>query len=222
MKKFLPFVLAALVVAAYPAAAGAAGFKGVVVARDGGTALVASPSGVVRAFHATPRVGSRVALRGSRLLVVGRAHRAVIRGVLVRRTGSLRFISAAKHVLVLRHTGRVLSSAAQSAPQPGAVVQTQVQVNGDELEEENEHEVGQAGQVDIQATVTAVGNGTVTLSVNGQPLTLTLPGGLTLPANVVGTTVTLKLGFAGGQAKVEDEQGDDDQGDDDGGDDDGD
>jgi putative ABC transport system permease protein len=74
MKRFLPFVLAALVVAAYPAAAGAAGFRGVVVARDGGTALVASPSGVVRAFHASPRVGSRVVLRGSRLAVVGRAH----------------------------------------------------------------------------------------------------------------------------------------------------
>lgn len=222
MKRYLPFLAALLVAAAYPAVSGAAGFRGVVVARDGGTALVASPSGVVRAFPTTAGVGSRVVLRGARLATVGRATRAHIRGVLVRRSGSLRFLSAAHHVLVIRgRAGRVLSSAAQApAPAPGAVVDTTVQVSPQTgLESESEHEVGKAGTVEIQATVAAVGNGMVTLTVNGQSLTLQLPAGLTLPANVVGTTVTLKLSFANGRANVDDEQGDDED-DDDGGDDD--
>jgi hypothetical protein len=50
----------------------------------------------------------------------------------------------------------------------------------------------------------------VTLSVNGQSLTVNLPAGLTLPASVVGQTVTFTVSLKG--------RGDDDQGDDDGGD----
>jgi len=41
-----------------------------------------------------------------------------------------------------------------------------------------------------------------------------LPAGLTLPASVVGSTITLNLSFADGQANAT-PQGDDDQGDDD-------
>ena len=60
-----------------------------------------------------------------------------------------------------------------------------------ELDEVDEDDVGQVnGTIQVQATITAVGQGTVTLTVNGQPVVLNLPGGLTLPQSLVGQTVT--------------------------------
>jgi adenosylcobinamide amidohydrolase len=119
------------------------------------------------------------------------------------------------------HMGRGLADRAPNpnavVPAPGTVVNTTVDVkdNGD-LDEQDENEVGQVnGNIQVQATVTAVGNGTVTLSVNGQSVTVNLPAGLTLPASFVGQTVTINVSLAN-----DNEQGDDNdqQGDDDGGD----
>jgi hypothetical protein len=89
------------------------------------------------------------------------------------------------------------------------------------------------GTVQVQALITAVGAGTITVSVNGQPLTLPLPAGIQLPQSVVGQTITLTLNLtgAGPVAADDDDQADDndqadnddqgddndDQGDDDGG-----
>ena len=64
----------------------------------------------------------------------------------------------------------------------------------------------------MQATIAAVGVGTVTLNVQGQTLTVNLPAGLTLPASLVGQTVTITLSL-----KQDDNQGDDNGGDHDGG-----
>jgi hypothetical protein len=220
VKKLVPFILAAAALGAWPAASNAASFSGVVVARQGGIALVAARSGAVQAFHARARVGDRVVARGSGLAIVGRARTAHIRGIVVRRSGGREFISAAHRILIVHASGRRLSSASDSAPQPGAVVSTTVNVTPTgELDEENEQEVGQAQNVQVQATVSAVGAGTVTLTVNGQTLTIPLPAGLTLPASIVGQTVTLNLSFSNGQVTADDQndQGDDDQGDDDGG-----
>jgi hypothetical protein len=93
------------------------------------------------------------------------------------------------------HTGRVLAAAADTTPTTGAVVNTTVDVKANgELDDQGEDQVGQvSGNLAIQATVTAVGAGTVTLSVNGQSLTLNLPSGLTLPSSVVGQTVSINV-----------------------------
>ena len=225
MKKLVPFIAAAAALGAWPAASDAASFSGVVVARQGGVTLVAARSGAVHAFHARARVGDRVVARGSGLAVVGRARTAHIRGIVVRRSGGRVFITAAHRILMVHTGSRRLAAAADAAPQPGAVVSTTVSVNPTgELDEENEQEVGEAQNVQVQATISAVGQGTVTLTVNGQTLTIPLPAGLTLPASVVGQTVTLNLSFSNGQVTAEDndDQGDDDRGDDDSGGDDGD
>jgi hypothetical protein len=190
-----------------PAAANAATFRGVVVGKQHGLLLVATPSGTVQAVRGHAAIGSR--LRGS--AVIGRATRARIHGVVVKRIGSTMFLSSNRHLLAV-HVGRTLAANAPTpvVPAPGAVVNTTVDVkdNG-ELDEQNEDEVGRVnGNIQVQATITAVGNGTVTLSVNGQSLTVNLPAGLTLPASVVGQTVTFNVSLNG--------QGDDDQGDDDG------
>jgi hypothetical protein len=205
----LPLIVC--VAALAPSTAGAATVHGVVVGKQHGLLLVASPGGVVQTVHATASIGS--ILSGTH--VVGHARRAHLHGIVIKRIGTTMFLSSNHHLLAV-HTGRTLASAAQTVtPGPGAVVDTTVgvQQNG-ELDEQDENEVGQvSGNLQVQATVTAVGAGTVTLSVNGQTLTVNLPAGLTLPSSVVGQTVTINVSLGN-----DDEQGDDNdnQGDDDG------
>lgn len=211
MKRSFVLPLIVGLVALAPSSAGAATVHGVVVGKQHGLLLVASPGGLVQTVHAQASIGS--VLAGTR--VVGHARRAHLHGIVIKRIGTTLFLSSNHHLLAV-HTGRAPASAAQTTtPGPGAVVNTTVgvQQNG-ELDEQDENEVGQvSGNLQVQATVTAVGAGTVTLSVNGQTVTVDLPAGLTLPSSVVGQTVSIDVSLG-------DDQGDDngnDQGDDGGG-----
>jgi hypothetical protein len=171
---------------------------GVVVAKQRGTMLVASANGTVHAVRGNASVGSRLA--GTR--VVGHASHARIHGVVVKRVGATAFLSSNRHLLAVHST--------DPTPAPtGSVVDTTVTVQpGGELDDENENEVGQVnGSLQISATITAVAAGTVTLSVNGQTVTLNLPNGLTLPASLVGQTVTFSVDVGNNN---DDDQGDDD------------
>jgi uncharacterized membrane protein YgcG len=98
---------------------------------------------------------------------------------------------------------------------PGTVVSAQVAITNGQLDEQDETEVGQVSgnTLAVQATIAAVAPGSVTLNVQGQTLTVPLPGNLTLPASLVGQTVTVNLSLAGS----DNSGGDDDQGDDDNG-----
>jgi hypothetical protein len=218
MKRLLLPVAAAMVlfVAGSAVAARSAGsLRGVVVGHQHGVLLVASSRGLVRAVAGRAEVGERVLVRGGRLAAVaGRAQRALIHGVVVRRNGRLTFLSAGGHLLVV-HARRTVASTGGSGPVPGTVVQQTVSFDQGSLDDQGEQDLGQTGQTQIQAQVAAVGQGSITLTVNGQPLVIQLPAGLTLPGSLVGTTVTLNVSFAGGQATAENDQGDqNDQGDD--------
>jgi hypothetical protein len=236
MKRLALIAAVTAVIGVWPAASSAATFKGVVVAHQRGALLVASPAGLVRAVTGTAAVGSRVALSGGHVTVVGRAHTARIRGIVVRRVGATVFLSSNRH-LVAVHIGRRLSSAGATAPppitttangtttgvpQPGDVVSAQVTIQNGELDEDSSENIGHSNASDlpVQAVVSAVGPGTVTLTVGTQTLTVPLPGGLTLPASMVGQTVTLSLslnGQTGQTGQTGDGSGDD--GSDDSGDD---
>jgi hypothetical protein len=207
--------IAAMTAALWPAAGSAATFKGIVVAKQRGTLLVASPAGLVRTAGGNAAVGSRVVLGGGHATVVGHATKARIRGIVVRRIGATLFISSNRHLLAL-HKARVLASTTPTTPAaPGTIVSAQVDISNGQLEEQDETEVGQVSgtTLAVQATIAAVGPGTVTLNVQGQTLTVPLPAGLTLPSSLIGQTVTVNLSLSG-----DDNQGDDDQGDDDNGD----
>ena len=209
MKRVLLIITLTAVAAVWPAASGAGTFGGVVVAEQHGSLLVASPSGLVRAIAGHASVGSRVELSGGRLVVVGRAHSAHIRGIVIRRVGSTMFLSSNKHLLAV-HTGRRLASAVDTPPAPpatpttpaagtGTVVSAQVAIGSNgQLDEQSEDDLGAASSnsLQVQAVVSAVGPGTVTLTVAGQSLTVQLPGGLTLPASFVGQAVTIDLSLS--------------------------
>ncbi|MDX6472676.1 MAG: hypothetical protein QOK22_1492 [Gaiellaceae bacterium] len=210
MKRLAVIFAATAALGAWPAASSAATFKGVVVAHQRGALLVASPSGVVRAVSGSASIGSRVVLSGGHATVVGTAHTARVRGIVVRRIGATVFLSANKH-LVAVHTGRRLASASDTTPapstpaipaatlNPGDVVSSQVTIQNGELDEDSSENLGSSGAsaLQVQATVASIGAGTVTLTVGTQTLTVPLPAGLTLPASLVGQTVTLSLSLNG-------------------------
>lgn len=206
MKKvMLGAAVAGAIAVLVPATAGAATVRGVVVGRSHGTLLVATRSGQVMAVKGRARIGSRVV--GSR--VVGHASRATIHGVVMATKGSTLFVSSNRHLVAI-HTGRRLAgSGTSSGTAPGTIVTSTVtvQANG-QLEEDSQTEDGQdnQGTLQVQATVAAVGAGTITLTVNGQTVTVDLPAGLTLPSSLVGQTVTITVSLSQG-----------DQGDDNGG-----
>jgi hypothetical protein len=207
MKQFLAVlaVLAASVV--WPALSSAATFKGVVVAKERGTLLVAWPNGNVAAVSGRASVGARVAVSGRSVRVVGHASRAVVRGVVVGRNATTMFLSAGRHLLAVRtgrHTASVsVQQPASPVPTPGHVISATLHISGGGgLDEESEDDLGPAPGVSVQATVTAVAPGSVTLTVNGQTLTVPLPAGMTLPATLVGQQITFQLSFPGGQTQV--------------------
>ena len=224
MKRFLAIVTVLAASAVWPALSGAATFKGVVVGSQHGTLLVAAPGGNVTAVAGRASVGSRVTVSGRTVRVVGRSSRAVVRGVVVGRTATTMFLSAGRHLLAVRtgrHTSSVGSTPVPLVPQPGHKISATLHISGGgQLDDEGEDDLGPASPspVSVQATVSAVAPGSVTLTVNGQTLTVPLPAGLTLPATLVGTTVTLQLGFSGGRPQVSGGNPGGGQGDDDGGD----
>jgi hypothetical protein len=188
LMKRVPFAiaLAAVAVAILPAAASAsAGVRGVVVSRSHGGLLVATRSGQVVAMKGRASVGSRVV--GGR--VVGRATHARIHGVVVAAKGATLFVASSRHLVAI-HTGRQLAGVGSSSgDKPGAVITSNVSVHANgQLDQEDQSEDGQdnSSRIQVQATVAAMGAGTITLSVNGQTVTVDLPAGLTLPQSLVG------------------------------------
>ena len=208
MKRFILVLATAGAAVFLPAGAGAGTttFKGVVVGHLRGAVLVAPSNGFVRAFNGHEAVGSQVEFVGGHLVVVGRSHTALVRGIVVRRIGTTMFVSSNKHLVAI-HTGRRLASASDTTPTPttpttpttpatGDNVAAQVTVGSNgQLDEQSADDSGPSNQnaVQVQAVVAAVGAGTVTLTVNGQTLVMPLPAGLTLPSSFVGQTVTLNL-----------------------------
>jgi len=211
MKRLTVICAVAAVIGVWPAASSAASSTGVVVAKQRGALLVASPTGVVRAATGSAAIGSRVVVSAGHANVVGRTTTARIRGIVVRRVGAMVFISSNRH-LVAVHTGRGLASASDNTPipttpagstpavvPPGTIVSSQVSIQNGQLDDEATEQLGQANVNDlqVQALVAAVGPGTVTLTVGTQTLTVPLPAGLTLPASIVGQTVTLSVSLNG-------------------------
>jgi hypothetical protein len=202
MKHVLIPVAAVVAAAALmPATAGAATARGVVVSRSHGTLLVATRSGRVVSMKGSAAVGSRVVGRR----VVGRAAQARIHGVVVATKGSTMFVASNRHLVAIHQGRSPADHGGTSGPTPGTVVTTTVGLQNGQLDQENETEDGQdqSNSIPVQATVSAVGPGTVTLTVNGVSVTVNLPAGLTLPSSIVGQTVTINVSLS---------QGDDDQG----------
>jgi hypothetical protein len=217
--KKLVFIAAVATAAIFPAGAFAA-FNGVVVGKSPGTIAVASKGGLVHTVktRAPVRVGARVRVTGAVVRFLGRAHAVRIRAVVVRRAGASTLLAGGRSLFAVR-SGRGLASVLQK-PTTGSVVTTTATVSpSGQLTAGATQVVGHVDEIEVEALVTGVAPGSITLSVGGHPFTISLPAGIQLPASLVGQTVKLELKLAGAEPVAnedENEQGEDnDQGDND-------
>jgi hypothetical protein len=226
MKKLI-LVAAAIAALSFPVGAFGATFTGVVVGKTGSNLAVASKAGTVRTVQTRShaRVGARVRVNGAAVRVLGFAHRARIHAIVVKRAGGATLLAAGRSLLSIRQSGRRLSSLAGTGPSTGAVVNTNVGISNGQLTQQSMQVVGQTNSVTVQAQITGVAPGAITVLVNGQTFSIALPAGIQLPSTLVGqfVTLTLNLAQAGPIARADDDdqaedEDDDDQGEDQGND----
>ena len=185
-------LLLALVV---PAQARAAGFHGTVIAKQPqrGTLVLAGRGGIGLTVHTRTRaaLGSRVSLRGSllrdgtirvsRLTVLSRIRHAPIRGVVVRQLARSTIVATGRSVITIHHRAarRLASSSDHGGLRPGTIADFRVRIGDDDLFENHATVVGQAGDVEIEGGLVSVSP--LVVSVEGLPITITVPATVTLP-----------------------------------------
>lgn len=239
MKKLI-LTLVVVVGVAFPAFAGAATFKGIVVAKQARrhALVVSSKTGVVRTVHThrlATRIGARVTVKAKRLrdgtfsatrvTVHGRAYKARIHGIVARRMRGGYLISAGHSLLSIRsHQSFSLNDHGNGA-QPGDVVDVTVSVSGSQLDEDQVQHDGHSQSLELEGKIvsvtqpTSTADGEIMLQVGKSTIDIVVPAGTTLPTLNPGDSVQLKVQLSGDTFTLvtsQDEQ--DNQGDDGGGD----
>src|SRR3954447_16695894 len=193
-------VPAVLLAVALPAQARAGSFSGTVVAKQKqrGTLLVAGAHGIgvtVRGGLARATVGERVRVQGtrlhdgtirlSRLQVLRRVHTARVRGTVLRKLARSTLVASGRSVVMIHQSGRTLASADDHGGlRAGEVVEFRIRFDDDNLVEVARPDlVGQAGTAQIEGTIVTLSPFIV--SLDGLPLTISVPAGVTLPTTLV-------------------------------------
>lgn len=203
---------ALLAVAAFLLAVGSASaapeaktIRGTVVAKHvrSGTVVLAGSNGLgvtVRVAPRRVRLGDRVSvagkrlsdgtIRASRLDVLSHAKRARIHGVVVRRLArGLRV--ATGHSLLTIHTNRRMLSDHGHGDQVGQAGEFEIEIEDGGLFEQSFHSDSASGTVGIEGRLVSVSP--LVVSVEGLPITITVPTGVTLPPLTPGQEVELTV-----------------------------
>lgn len=202
-------IVIALSALAAPGVASAGKGSGVIVkvkARSGVVAI-ANARGAVTLAHvagaAKLRPGQKIAFDGrklrngtiaaTQLRVVGKQAKFRVRGVVlaVQKARGTFAVSARGAVLVLRSKVRRLAAAGAGDPTPGSVTDVTVNVSGaGALDAVEVKEVDpSANAAELDGKVTAVGNGSITLSDSGVSMTFVAPATIDLSKYAVGDEV---------------------------------
>jgi hypothetical protein len=216
MKRFaLLFAAAvAVIVIALPATAGAATFRGVVIAKDSARkALVtASSNGTVRTVRVQASfkrigVGGRVAVRAARLpdgtfsasavKRLGKTRRAHVRGTVVKKLGARLVISAGGSVFALRVRGKTGASEGAGGLQAGDKVDCDARLKNGSLEagEDDIDEIGHDDHLVLEGIyLDTADDGTIELAVvHRGRVYVTVPDGMDVPAFAPGDEVALEV-----------------------------
>jgi hypothetical protein len=190
--------MAAFAAAALPAAAHAAGttFTGVVVAKQAnrGTLVVATRSGAARTVHArlsATRLGDRIRVGGTKLTdgtfragtlrVIGHVRSTTVQGVVVRRLATRTLVSTGGSVIAIRRRAARRALASRGL-RPGSIARFGVTINGGVLRESSAQALGTTTTVEVEGRVVTVSPFVV--NVEGLPITIVVPSGVTLPATL--------------------------------------
>jgi hypothetical protein len=112
----------------------------------------------------------------------------MIRGVVVRQRARSTLVATGRSVITIhqRAARRLASSSDHGRLRPGTIAEFRVRIDDDDLFENHATMVGQAGDVEIEGAIVSVSP--LVVSVDGLPITITVPA-----------TVTLPVGLAAGQ-----------------------
>jgi hypothetical protein len=215
MKRFALLFAAALavIVIALPATAGAATFRGVVIAKDSARkALVtASGNGTIRTVRVQAfkriGVGGRVAVRAARLpdgtfsasavKRLGKTRRAHVRGTVVKKLGARLVISAGGSVFALRVRGKTGASEGAGGLQAGDKVDCDARLRNGGLEagEDDVDEIGHDDHLVLEGIyLDTADDGTIELAVvHRGRVYVTVPYGMDVPALAPGDEVALEV-----------------------------
>jgi hypothetical protein len=198
----LLLIVPVLLVGALPAQAQTTGgFSGIVVAKQAqrGTMLIARARGAgvtIRGGLPRAALGERVSVQGVRLhdgtirlsqlhVLARHVHRAMLRGTVLRTRASRTLLASGRTVVVIHRSGRLLASASDHGGlQPGDVAEFRVRFddNDDLVEVGPAVQVGQAATAQIEGRIGSLSPFVV--SLEGLPVTITVPAGMTLPASL--------------------------------------
>lgn len=241
MRRTLILLAALAALGAVASPAKAAGFTGVVVAKDSGrhAVVLASANGTVRttrsAKYGSLKIGQRVGVkaallrdgtyRASSVRVSGRQAKIRFRAVVVlsQRAQKRLLVSAGGSTFALAHRSkaRVIASRASGEPKPGDQIVVTVGLSGSSAEATSVSTVGHLAKIEIEGIVTKLADGSVELIVaHAGFVTVALPAGFVLPTGLKvfdELSLVVAVGADGKltalSAEADDEHGDD-QGDD--------
>jgi hypothetical protein len=200
MKWMLAIAAAAvMLVVIAPAQARAGGFEGTVLAKQprGGSIVLVGPRGVgmtVRVASTHLRLGDRVTgigapladgtIRALRLHIVSHVRTATVRGLVVRAMPRMIFVATGRSVLAIHRVGqrRTASAGDDGEMKLGTIGEFRLRIEDDELIENEGAPVAPAGGAQIEGVV--VSTSPLVVSVEGLPITITVPAGITLPVGL--------------------------------------
>jgi hypothetical protein len=212
MKRTALLAVVAFLLAAGSASAAPKAIRGVVVAKrvHSGTIVLATGRKVAVTVHVAPRsvrLGQRVSVTGTRLRngtvrashlrVLSRVKTTRIRGMVVKRLAHAMRVASGRTVLTIHTRGRSLSSHGEGEHE-GEMGEFRIRFRHDELFDDDFTPVSQSGTVEIEGVLVSVSP--LVVSLEGLPIEITVPSGVTLPALTPGQEVELIVQTGAGNA----------------------
>ena len=211
MKRTALLAVAAFLLVAGPATAAPTAIRGIVVAKHvrNGTVVVATGrKGVgitVRVAARRIRLGDRVSVVGkrmrdgtvkaSRLRIVSHVKRTRIRGLVVRRLAHALRVASGHSVLTIQTRSRALASHGDGHER-GEIGEFEIEFEHGDLVEHGFTAASPTGTAQIEGRLVSVSP--LVVSVDGLPIEITVPSGMTLPALTPGQEVELTVQAAAG------------------------
>jgi FtsP/CotA-like multicopper oxidase with cupredoxin domain len=208
----LAVAAAAFLLLAGSATAATTTLKGTVVAKHArsGTVVLAGPKRLGITVRVSPRrvrLGDRVSvagkrlrdgtIRASRLHVLSHVQTARIRGVVVKRVARGLRVASGHSVLTIHTSRRDLSSEGHG-PRIGSVGEFELEIEDEGLFEHGFTQASQSGTVRIEGRL--VSTSPLVVSLEGLPITITVPSGVTLPPLTPGQEVELTVQTGAGNS----------------------
>ena len=195
MKRTALLAVVAFLLAAGSAVAAPKAIRGVVVAKrahSGAIVVATGKKGLAVTVKATPsrfRLGERVSVVGTRVHVLSHVKTTRIRGLVVKRLAHSVRVASGRSVLTIHTQGRSLASHGDG--HEGEMGEFEVEFEHDGLFEHGFTPVSQSGTVEIEGTLVSVSP--LVVSLEGLPVEITVPSGMTLPALTPGQEVELTV-----------------------------